>query len=181
MQIPMLLSIVGILGMLGIAHEAHAESVPLVERPDHVTEAVVIVDASPAEIYQLITDYAHWPAILTDVTSVKVESGGRETAHVRFRSKALHREVVVAFRNEPGRLIKFEGIEGPPGGRASGSYVLEPIDDGKRTKVPARMYMDVVGMAGVFVRDSTIKEMRRGKLEADVSDVVRHFAGRSAG
>lgn len=177
MQVPISLSFVGILGVLGVARGAHGEAVPLVERPDHVTEAVVTLDAKPAEIYQLITDYGRWPAILTDVTSVKVESGGREDAHVRFRSRALGREFVIAFHNEPDRLIRFEGIEGPPGGRATGTYALEPLDGGKRTRVTARMYMDVKGVAGVFVRDSTIRNMRRAKLEADVTDVARHFAG----
>jgi uncharacterized membrane protein len=168
--------VVGALSGLAAPSVSHADAIATVEQPDHVTEATVTVDAPPARVYELVTDYARWPAILSDVTSVTVKSGGRRDATVRFRSRALEHEVTVVFDNEVDREIRFHGIDGPPGGRADGSYVLEPIDGGTRTRVTVHLYMDVVGVTGVFVRGSTLRSMRQAKLRADLTDVTRWFA-----
>jgi uncharacterized membrane protein len=169
------LAISASLVLAAVTSDAAAQGVQLVERPGHVTEARVVVDASPSEIYALVTSYGNWPAIFSDVASVEVRSGDRQHARVRFRSRALGTTVTVAFDNVPGRAIRFHGIEGPPGGRADGEYDLVPLADG-RTHVVARLYMDVVGAPGLFVRDARIRDMRRTKLRADMEDVARFFA-----
>jgi hypothetical protein len=148
----------------------------LTERPGHVTEVDVIVDASPAEIYRLVTDYAHWPAVLGDVTSVKVEAGGQRDAKVRFRSKALEHEVAVVFDNVPDHSIRFHSVDAPPGAHAHGEYDLVAIDGGKRTQVTGTFYLDVSWPASWVISDSKVRTMRRAKLEHDVNDVVRFFA-----
>ena len=42
----------------------------------------------------------------------------------------------------------------------------------------ATFYMDVVGIAGVFVRAKTLRAMRQNKLRADMHDVAARFATR---
>ena len=148
----------------------------LTDRPGHVTEVVVTVDASPSDMYRLVTDYARWPTVLTDVTSVKVEAGGRRDATVRFRSTALGHEVAVVFDNDPDRTIRFHSVDAPPGARASGEYRLAPIDGGKRTRVTATFFLDVSWPTSWLIRESTVRTMRRAKLERDVTDVVRWFS-----
>jgi hypothetical protein len=166
------------IAMLAATAEAGAAPLPVSVKPGHVTEATVEVDASPAEIYALVTDYARWPATLTDVSGVRVERGGRQDARVRFRSRVLEHEVVVQFENVPDRSIKFVGVEGPRGGRASGTYMLEPLDGGRRTRVVASMYLDVVGVASWFVSDTRTRSMRQAKLRVDLDDVLRAVAAR---
>lgn len=156
-------------------------AISLQEMPGHTTEATLEVDAPPAVVYALVTDYARWPQLLGDVRSVKVERGGPRDARVRFRSEVLDHTVTVQFDNDPGRAIKFVGVEGPPGGRARGSYVLEPIDNGHRTRVHASFYLDVVGAAGVFVSDSKLRHMREAKLRADLTDVAGAAARQESG
>ncbi|HEY5926472.1 MAG TPA: SRPBCC family protein, partial [Kofleriaceae bacterium] len=141
--------------------QADAGGITLAELPKHVTEGRVTIDATPAEIYELVTDYRAWRNVLSDIRSVEVEGGDREHARVRFRSQALRNTVTVQFNNEPGHTIRFVGIKGPPGGRARGEYHLIPVDHGARTQVVARIYMDVVGAPAIFVRDKTIRELRR--------------------
>jgi hypothetical protein len=85
----------------------------------------------------------------------------------------LEHEVTVQFDNDPGRAVRFKGVDGPPGGRASGTYLLEPLDGGARTRVVASLYLDVVGVPSLFVSDSKIKHMREAKLRADMTDVAR--------
>lgn len=158
-----------------VATSAHADVVELQEAPDHWTEATVIVDAPSDDVYALVTDYARWPTVFSDVSNVKVKSGGREDAVVRFTSRAFGRTVAVQFDNIAGRVIRFRGVEGPPGGKARGEYVLSPIDDGKRTRVSARLYMDVDGVARLFVRSREVQAMRQAKLSADLNDTLAWF------
>jgi carbon monoxide dehydrogenase subunit G len=156
-------------------------AISLREVPNHTTEATVEVDAPPAQVYALVTDFAHWPQLLGDVQSVKVERGGSRDARVRFHSKILDHTVTVQFDNDPGHTIRFVGVEGPPGGRAKGSYVLEPLDNGKRTRVHASFYLDVVGVASVFVGDAKLRNMREAKLRADLTDVTRAVSRQEIG
>lgn len=170
--------LLGTLAGLALPVHARAEAFAVVEKPGHISEASVTIDAPPERVYELVTDYAHWPAVLRDVESVTVKSADREHAVVQFRSRVLGHEFTIAFDNQPGRLIHFRGIEGPPGGRADGTYVLEPIDGGAHTRVTASLYMDVVGVTGIFVRDAKVRAMREAKLRADLGDVVRQLNSR---
>jgi uncharacterized membrane protein len=171
------LRIAATLAALAVAPEAHAD-VAIREKPDHVSEAVVTVDASPSEIYAVVTDYARWPSLFSDVENVKVEAGDRHDARVRFRSRAFDHTVTVVFQNDRDRAIRFRGIKGPPGGRARGEYLLVPVDGGTRTQVTARLYLDVVGVPALFVSDRKIRSLRHAKLRADLTDVTRRFASR---
>src|SRR5262245_39371767 len=91
------------LALVVASADALAQSVQLIEKPGHVTEGRVIVDATPSEVYSLVTGYGSWPAFLSDVSAVHVESGGREDAQVRFKSKALKNTVTVQFNNQPDK------------------------------------------------------------------------------
>lgn len=174
------LRIAGTFAALAVASEANADVVTVVEKPAHTTEGTVTVDAPPHAVYDLVTDYAKWRTVLGDVLSVTVKSGDREHGTVRFKSRALEHEVTVAFDNIKDQRISFRGIDGPPGGRASGMYLLTPIDNGTRTRITASLYLDVVGLPSAFIRDSTIRGMRNAKLRADLTDVQRHFASAAA-
>lgn len=160
--------------MIAVTAEAHAEQISLTERGGHITSASIVVDATPAEIYALVTDYANWRSAFSDIESVEVKSGGRENAVVEFRSRALDNKVTVQFENTRDHVIAFRGIKGPPGGRAYGSYTLVPLPGGK-TRVDAMLFMDVTGVPGVFFGESKIRPLRQAKLRADMTDVKRHF------
>jgi uncharacterized membrane protein len=168
-------------GLLVTVATANAEpqTIQLVEKGDHVTEATVTADASPAEVYALVTDYANWGRLFTDVESVSVKSGGREDAAVKFKSRAIGYTVVIKFNNVPGQAIRFRGIKGPPGGKSSGEYLLTPIDGGKRTQVTARLRLDVDGPAALVVRESKLRGIRHAKLSADLQDAQRLLAKRA--
>lgn len=150
----------------------------LIDKPGSVTEATVTLDASPAEVYGLVTDYANWPRTLSDVRAVKVVRPGRESARVQFTSAAFGRTVTVEFANEANHILRFKGIKGPPGGVAAGTYLLEPVAGGQRTKVTATLYLDVKGPPALFISDAKIKRMRHAKLQSDIRDVLRAFPHR---
>ncbi|MDX2087013.1 MAG: SRPBCC family protein [Kofleriaceae bacterium] len=144
------------------------------ERSADLTEATVDIDASPRQVYEAATNYRLWPALFTDITSVKVEGGPRDQARVRFRSRVLDREVTVQFDNIPDRAIRFLAISGAPGGKARGEYLLTPLDGGRRTRVTARLFLKIVGPAAMVVSKAEARSMRQRKLRADLSD-TQHF------
>lgn len=140
------------------------------------TEGSVVVEATPAEIYAAATEYARWERLFSDVKDVKVLSGARKDALVRFSSRALDLTVSVRFSNLDARAVRFVLVDGPPGGRCHGEFVLTPLDDGTRTRVSAKLSSYVVGPLSVFVSKNTLREQREAKLRADLKDLARRFA-----
>jgi len=145
-------------------------------KQEHTTEGSVEVKASPAEVYAAATDYARWQRLLSDVGDVKLLSGGRKDALVRFTSRALDLTVSVRFSNLENRAIRFVLADGPPGGRCHGEFVLKQSDDGTRTRVTAKLTTYVVGPLSVFVSNTTLREQREAKLRADLGDLARRFS-----
>lgn len=176
---PFSLGFVFIAGALTTLGAGSSSGVTLSERPGHITEGTVTIDAPPAEVYRVATDYSRWPWVLTDTSGVRIEGGGPQGARVRFRSQAIGYVVTVEFENIPDRAIRFHLVEGPPGGRARGDYRLDPIDGGRRTRVTAELYLDVVGPAGIFVSKSSIRHKREAKVERDLTDLAHWFAARN--
>jgi uncharacterized membrane protein len=158
---------------------AAAPHAQLSEESRTVSHATITIDAPPAAVYSLVTDYAMWPTFLTDVKWTKVLGGGREDARVRMHTYSLGHPVTVAFDNIQDRAIRFDLVDGPPGARAKGEYILDPLDNGTRTRVNAVLYMDVVGVAGLLITDSRIREMRTAKLRGDLEDGARELERRA--
>ena len=169
----MRLSIIAVLALCSIAKAGPTDRAAISEASKTVSKATITVDAPPGDVYVLITDYAQWRKFLTDVTYVKVETGGRRDARVRMESRALEHKVTIAFDNDPDKAVRFKLVDGPPGARATGEYLLVGIDGGKRTRIDATLYMDVVGVTGIFVTDKKIRKMRQAKLRTDLEDVAR--------
>lgn len=167
------LSTIVLLALCTVAQAGPITGATISEASTTITKGTVTVDAPPAEVYALLTDYAQWRKFLTDVTYVKVESGGSRDARVRMTSRALEHKVTIAFDNVPDQAIRFKLVDGPPGARAKGEYLLIAIDGGTHTRVDATLYMDVVGVAGIFITDRKIRKMRQTKLRTDLDDVAR--------
>jgi hypothetical protein len=172
-------AIVAVAALTAGASRASAR-VALVERPGHVTEASIVVDATPQQVYDQLTDFPHWRSLFSDVLALEVRPGGREHAQVRFRSRALDRWVTIQFDNVPGKVIRFKNVDNRLGTRARGEYRLTPIEGGRRTQITAWVYLDVVGAPGLFIRSKTIRGFRQAKLEADATDVKRRFTRTAA-
>lgn len=167
------LSIIALLALCSIVEAGPPQRATISESSKTVSKGSITVDAPPADVYALITDYAQWRKFLTDVTYVKIESGGRRDARVRMESRALEHRVTIAFDNDTDKAVRFKLIDGPRGARATGEYLLIAIDSGTRTRIDATLYMDVVGVTGLFVTDKKIRKMRQAKLRADLEDVAR--------
>lgn len=148
----------------------------LAEVGGHQTTGEIVVDASPAEVYRVVTTYGNWSNLLKDVAAAAVTAGGRHDATVQLHSRALDRRITVQFDNVPDRLIRFRLTEGPRGARVHGAYEITPIDGGQRSRITGTLHLDVVGLAGAFVSDRETREMRQRKLRGELEDLARYFA-----
>lgn len=157
-----------------------APSPTIAERPHHSSQGTITIDAPPAEVYAAMTDYALWPRFLTDVEWTKVQGGGRRDGRIRMLTHSLGHEVTIQFDNIDNQAVRFKLVDGPPGARANGQYVLVPLDGGQRTRVDATLYMNVVGAPGLLISDSKIKRLRQAKLRGDLADGAREIERRHA-
>ena len=168
-------SLGGAIATFALTACAYAAPAVVAGAPEYTTQVTITVNASPEDVYRVATDYARWPSVLGDVTSVTIEHGGRRDARVRFRSKAFGRVVAIQLDNEPDRSIRFRGVGSPPGSRAYGEYRFDPIAGG-RTRVTATLMMHAGGLSSLFVSASSVDRMRRAKLESDLGDLARWFS-----
>jgi polyketide cyclase/dehydrase/lipid transport protein len=140
----------------------------------NVAEAVVDVHASPDAIYRVVTNYAQWPGLFSDVRKVSVLSGGPRDATVRFESQTLERQVTVRFDNGPDS-VRFQLVDGPPGVKSTGKFVVEPGQDPSWTRIRGSLFMDASFPASMFVSAKKLAWMRHTKLSRDLEDLRKRF------
>jgi len=166
------LVIAGAVAVMCSTASAKTDPLSMRERSTNTTEASVIVNATPRQVYEQATNYRLWPVLFSDIRSVSVLGGTRDRARVKFRSRAIDREVTVDFDNVPDRVIKFVSVPSSRVGAASGEYILTPVDNGQRTRITARLFIKVAGPAKMFVTSSDTRAMRHKKLRADLTDLT---------
>lgn len=139
------------------------------------SEGTVTLGAPPSAVYEVATEYEKWERLFSDVSGVRVESGRRRDARVRFTSHAIGHTITVRFDNEEPRSVRFVLTEGPPGAEAWGRYVLSAGRAGRVTTVHATLYMNVAGIPGWFVSEAAKRRMRAKKLRVDLEDLAERF------
>lgn len=144
------------------------------EGEPHTTNGTVVLGAPPAAIFEAATAYADWKELFSDVRWVRVEPRSQGDAIVRFASRSLGRTMTIAFHNQDNRAVRFSLVKGPPGARARGEYLLEPLGHG-RTIVYATFYMRATGIGRLFIGDRQVRAMRQRKLRADLEDLAKRF------
>jgi hypothetical protein len=169
----------GALAITAVSHVAVGEGLTLHELPGHVTEGTMFLDATPDEVYAHAVAYENWANQFSDIRAVRWEHGDRDHARVRFKSISFDQSITVQFDNVPGRIVRFHSVKAPPGGRARGEYTFTPVDNGRRTAVTARLYMNVVGPPRLLFSANKIRTMRHAKLQIDLQDTQRWFDQRA--
>jgi carbon monoxide dehydrogenase subunit G len=132
-------------------------------------EVWLAVDADAA--YAALTDVARWPAIFPRVRSVAVVTASPTAPVVELVSRKGKRRTL-RFANEPRtRTVRFtERTQAD----VTATIVFIPASGG-RTRVRATLSADVGGLAGLFVRERTIRAKRESRLAGYLDDLERHF------
>ena len=107
---------------------------------DHATERKII-NATPQQCFDVITDFESYPEWAEDVKSVSVleidESG--LGGDVRFRAAAMGRSTTYTLRYYYGSnplRIAWRQIEGDITKKIEGEYEFIPLDNGTKLKLP---------------------------------------------
>jgi ribosome-associated toxin RatA of RatAB toxin-antitoxin module len=122
---------------------------------EQVTERMV-VRASPAYCYEVLTDFEGYPEWAADIKAVSVEERdveGRAT-QVTFRAAAFGRSTSYTLRYDytgaPGKLA-WAQVGGDVTRKLDGSYQIEPSDDGS-AEVTYELTVDLKVPLPVFVK-----------------------------
>jgi uncharacterized membrane protein len=96
------------------------------------------IDRSPTDVFAYLDDLARHGEWQTQIVSVKVEGDGptkvgthaTEVRQVGKRKMTIEYEVT---EHDPPKSFAFQGLNGPV--RPFGRGTVEPLDDGKRSRV----------------------------------------------
>ncbi len=122
---------------------------------EQVTERMVI-RASPAYCFQVLTDFERYPEWASDIKAVVVDERDAEgrPAQVTFRAAAFGRSTSYTLRYDysdaPARL-SWEQVEGDVTRRLDGSYDIYPSDEGS-ADITYHLVVDLKVPLPVFVK-----------------------------
>lgn len=158
------------------AAAAPAAPVRIYQSPDNeaITEGETTLAADPDAVYRAVTDYARWPAMFPDIRRAIVTSQTGVDARVTFIHAAGNRDNI-HFHNQPAaRMVWFEDT----GGRAEvwAEIVFVSGDRPGTTRVHSRLYVDVHGLASLFVSDRKLRTIREQRVREDLTQLRAYFA-----
>jgi uncharacterized membrane protein len=123
---------------------------------DQATQSMDIA-ASADRIHDVLLDFEAYPTWARDLKGVSVESvdSADRGSEVTFRAAAMGRSTSYTLRyqydDDPSR-ISWELVRGDIMRRLDGSYLLEPLVDGERTRVTYHLAVDLVVPLPSFVK-----------------------------
>jgi uncharacterized protein YndB with AHSA1/START domain len=139
---------------------------------DQATQRTVI-DASPARVWEVLTDFDAYPAWARDLKSAEVVARDDEgrARDVAFRAAAMGRSTSYTLRYDYGgapKVLAWRLLEGDITRKLDGSYELTPVDDDPdRTEVVYHLEVDLLVPLPGFV-----KRRAEGRI---VSAALRHL------
>ena len=122
---------------------------------EQVTEKMV-VRASPAYCYEVLTDFERYPEWAADIKAVSVDQRDREGRPlvVTFRAAAFGRSTSYTLRYDYSRApsrLSWAQVEGDVTRKLDGSYQLDPSGDGS-AEVTYQLTVDLKVPLPVFVK-----------------------------
>ena len=124
---------------------------------DEATQRTII-NASPARVWDVLTDFDSYPTWAHDLKSATVVSrdGEGRPRDVAFRAAAMGRSTSYTLCYDYGRapwVLSWELVDGDITRRLDGSYELKPVEgDPERTEVTYHLEVDLVMPLPGFVK-----------------------------
>jgi len=140
-----------------------------------ITEGETIIPGDAGETYARVLDYTKWTEIFPNIAKVVVTSRKGNEARVTF-VKPDGNQDNLHFNNQPAaRMVWFEDTGN--GGRVEvwAEIVFIPGTEPKTTRVHARIYADVHGIATLVVGSGDVRKMREQKIESDLVAIRGYF------
>jgi hypothetical protein len=140
----------------------------------HMTEGDTMLDVAPSVAFAEVANYQQWPKIFKDIYSVNITKLAGDDARVTFVGPDDHHDNLHFHNRSAANTIWFEDTGGSSTVWAEIAFI--PGDQPNTTHVHSRLYADVGGVAGFFVSDNKVREMREQRVYDDLFDLHAHFA-----
>ena len=141
-----------------------------------ITEGDTLLDVAPDVAYAELADYARWPGIFSDIHEVIVTRLDGDDARVTFVGPDDHHDNLHFHNRSAAHTIWFEDTGSSSTVWAEIAFLAGPTAG--TTHVHSRLYVDVGGVAGIFVSDHRVRKLREQRVYDDLFDLRAHFAHR---
>lgn len=176
MRVAVMLSVVFAVACAS-GHAVRADStIRVYESPKggEITEGETTLDVDPDVGYRTMANYAGWVSVFPDLRRVTITQQNGVDARVSLDYADKHRNNI-HFHNDPAaRKIWFENLYS----RADmwAELVFLPGDRPGTTRIHARVYADVKGVASMFVSESKLRRGRTDRVRGDLTHLQHYFA-----
>jgi ribosome-associated toxin RatA of RatAB toxin-antitoxin module len=127
------------------------------------TSSSITIEAAPADVMDVVSDFARYPEWTGEVKEAEVLSAGpdgrAEQVRLLLDAGAIRDDHILAYKwiGEIGEIgekrVSWSLVKSQMLRTLDGSYTLTPLDDGKRTKVTYQLTVDVkIPMLGMIKR-----------------------------
>lgn len=145
----------------------------------HRAEQSAEIGAAPEACFEAITDYESFPewqdAVETAAVLERYPDGLGEVVRFEIDAKVKRISYTLRYHYDRPTRIWWEFITGEGVGQVEGEYLLDPVDDGKRTMATYRLGID----PGIPVPGLIARRLNQGVMRRSVSD-LREEVGRRA-
>lgn len=128
-------------------------------------ERTIDIDASPARVMAVITDFPSYPRFLADMKESTVLRTEPNVWVVKFAVQVIRRlEYTLRLERQGDLRVRWTMVEGAFKSN-TGGWDLEPLDGGARTRATYRLDLDI----GMFVPGSVLKTLLERNLPATLA------------
>lgn len=134
-----------------------------------VAQRSIEIDVPPASLMGVICDFAAYPRFLPDMEEATVLRAEPDRWSVRYALRIIRRvEYTLDHVREGNTRLRWQLVEGAFKSN-SGSWELEPLDGGTRTRATYTLDIDL----GMFVPGSVLKTLLEHNLPATLAAFKR--------
>jgi hypothetical protein len=159
------------------AAEPAPPGIRVYESDPQVTEGETLVNGDADVLFAEVLDYAKWPQIFPDVARVEVTKRFGDEALVTLIAPTGHRDNL-HFKNQPQVGMIFFEDTGSRHSDVWAEIMFIPGTQPGTTRVHARLFAKVHGIATLVVGEDEVRQQREQKIERDLVHIREYVARR---
>jgi ribosome-associated toxin RatA of RatAB toxin-antitoxin module len=140
-----------------------------------VSERSIEIDVPPKKFYDVVVDFARYSEFVDGAIGSETLVASEKNPRVRMDIKIIKKiSYVLNFDLVPGKSVKWTLAEKGFFKKNDGSWTLEPLDKGKRTRATYRVDLEI---ASLLVPDAILKQLN----EINFPKMLAEFKKRAEG
>jgi ribosome-associated toxin RatA of RatAB toxin-antitoxin module len=122
-----------------------------------VSERSIEIDVPPKKFYEIVVDFAKYAEFVDGAIGAETLKASEKNPRVRMDIKIIKKiSYVLDFDLVPGKSVKWTLAEKGFFKKNDGSWTLEALDKGKRTRATYRVDLEI---ASLLVPDAILKQL----------------------